>query len=178
MEHVVGLLAVTRLRHVGRPQSLSDNRGMGESSDFVPHGARFNFGRELRKARRALEERVAAYAAENPELGYRELCEEFNLSLGAMSKIMRRCRKRQESRERKRLAERSATFIVRHKEQGQDVTTVVTVTGRATIDQKRHALSMMYRTALIVEGDDRSIQRRNEYTVRSLGSGWHKRKKP
>jgi hypothetical protein len=144
---------------------------MGESSDFVPHGARFNFGRELRKARRALEERVAAYAAENPELGYRELCEEFNLSLGAMSKIMRRCRKRQEARERKRLAEPSATFIVRHKTQGQDVTTVVTVKGRATIDQKRHMLSRMYRTGHIVEGDDPSVLRRAECGAQSSRRG-------
>ena len=145
MEHVVGLLAVTRLRHVGRPQSLSDNRGMGESSDFVPHGARFNFGRELRKARRALEERVAAYAAENPELGYRELCEEFNLSLGAMSKIMRRCRKRQECVSKGR--HDPHTFIVRHKYEGQELTTVVTVTGRASVEHKRMRLSVTLQDA-------------------------------
>ena len=99
---------------------------------------------------------------ENPELRYRDLCKRFSLSLGALSKIMRRCRKRQEARERKRLAEPSATFIVRHKAQGQDVTTVVTVKGRATIDQKRHLLSRRYRTGHIVEGDDPSVLRRAE----------------
>ena len=141
---------------------------MGESSDFVPHGARFNFGRELRKARRALEERVAAYAAENPELGYRELCEEFNLSLGAMSKIMRRQKKPKASRD---------SFIVRHEYEGQKLTTVVTVTGRASVEHKRLRLSVLFRTQDIVEGDDQSILRRNEYTAQSLGLGRHKRKK-
>jgi hypothetical protein len=169
VEHVVGLLAVTRLRHVGRPQFLSDNRGMGESSDFVPHGARFNFGRELRKARRALEVRVAAYAAENPELGYRELCEEFHLSLGAMSKIMRRQEKPKASRD---------SFIVRHEYEGQKLTTAVTVTGRASVEHKRLRLSALFRTQDIVEGDDQSILRRNEYTAQSLGLRRHKRKKP
>jgi hypothetical protein len=147
---------------------------MNEAADLVAHGARFNFRRELRKARRTLEERVAAYAAEHPELGYRDLRDTFKISLGAVSKIMRRYRKRQEARERKRLAERPATFIVRHKERGQDVTTVVTVTGRATIDQKRHVLSRMYKTAQIVEGDDASVLRRTEYVIQRsrMGRGW------
>ena len=57
-------------------------------------GGRFNFPDELRKARRALEERVAEYAAEHPAMGYRELCEAFNLSLGTLSSIMRRRRQK------------------------------------------------------------------------------------
>lgn len=141
---------------------------MGESSDFVPHGARFNFGRELRKARRALEERIAAYAAENPELGYRDLCEEFSLSLGAMSKIMRRRRKPKASRD---------SFIVRHEYEGENLTAVVTVTGRASVEHKRLRIAELFKTQDVVEGDDQSILRRREYTVQSLGLGrWHKRK--
>jgi len=147
---------------------------MGEPPHLAPLGATFNFGQELRKARRALEERIASYAAEHPELGYRDLRDTFRISLGAVSKIMGRCRKRQEACERKRFAERPARFIVRHREQGQYVTTVVTVTGRATIDQKRHVLSRMFRTAHIVEGDDPSVLRRVEYVVQRsrMGRYW------
>jgi hypothetical protein len=124
---------------------------MGEAPDFVPHGARFNFGRELRKARRALEERVASYASEHPELGYRDLCKQFTLSLGAMSKIMRRRKKPRASRD---------SFVVKHQCEGQNLATVVTVTGRASVEDKRWRLAELYRTQEIVEGDDRSIPRR------------------
>ena len=142
---------------------------MGEAADLVPHGARFNFGRELRKARRTLEERVAAYAAEHPELGYRDLRGAFGLSLGALSKIMKRRKKPKASRD---------SFIVRHEYEGQKLTTVVTVTGRASVEHKRLRLSELFRTQDIVEGDDQSILRRSEYTAQSLGLGRsHKIKK-
>ena len=166
MQHAVELLAVTCLRHVGRLQSLSDNRGMEEAPDLVPHGARFNFGRELRKARRALEERVAAYAAEHPELGYRDLRDRFGLSLGALSKIMKRRKKPKSSRD---------LFVVRHTHGDQRVVTVVTITGRATIERKQQVLSGMYKTADIVAGNDPSVTRRVEYSVQGLGIGrWRK----
>lgn len=140
---------------------------MGEAPDLVPHGARFNFGRELRKARRALEERVAAYAAEHPELGYRDLRRTFSLSLGALSKIMRRCRKKPK-------ASRDS-FVVRHMHGDQRIVTVVTITGRATIERKQQVLSGMYKTADIVAGNDPSVTRRVEYTVQGLGIGrWRK----
>jgi hypothetical protein len=135
---------------------------MGEAADLVPHGARFNFGRELRKARRTLEERVAAYAAEHPELGYRDLRDTFGLSLGALSKIMKRRKNPKASRD---------SFVVRHEYEGQRLTTVVTVMGRATIERKRRELSRRYRTADIAEGDDPSVLRRVEYTVQELGMG-------
>jgi len=141
---------------------------MGDSSDFGPNGTKFNFAQELKKARRALEERVAAYAAQNPELRYRDLCEEFNLSLGAMSKIMRRRTKPTASRD---------SFIVRHKNEGKDPTTVVTVTGRASVEDKRLRIAGLFGTHDVVEGDDQSILRRREYTAQSLGLGrWHQRK--
>jgi hypothetical protein len=139
---------------------------MGESSDFMPNGTKFNFAQELKRARRALEERVGAYAAEHPELNYRDLCKEFSLSLGAMSKIMRRRRKPKASRD---------SFIVRHEYEGQKLTTVVTVTGRASVEHKRLWLAELYRTQDIVEGDDRSILRRVEYAGQSL-TRWHKRR--
>lgn len=141
---------------------------MDESSDFAPNGTKFNFAQELKKARRALEERVAAYAAQNPELRYRDLCEEFNLSLGAMSKIMRRRTKPKASRD---------SFIVRHEREGQNLTTVVTVTGRASVEHKRLRIAELFGTQGVVEGDDQSILRRREYTAQSLGLGrWHQRK--
>ena len=141
---------------------------MGEAADLVPHGARFNFGRELRKARRTLEERVAAYAAEHPELGYRDLRGTFGLSLGALSKIMKRRKHPKASRD---------SFVVRHEYEGERLVTVVSVTGRASIEHKRLRLTELYRTQDIVEGDDQSILRRVEYTTQSLGLGrWHKRK--
>jgi hypothetical protein len=140
--------------------------GMGEAADLVPHGARFNFGRELRKARRTLEERVAAYAAEHPALGYRDLRGTFGLSLGALSKIMKRRKKQKASRD---------SFVVRHEYEGQRLVTVVSVTGRASIEQKRQRLAQLYRTVDIAEGDDPSVLRRVEYTAQNLGLGrWRK----
>lgn len=154
------------MRHVETPQPPSDNRDMGEVPNLVQHGDKFNFGRELRKARRALEERVVAYAEEHPELGYRDLCKQFSLSLGAMSKVMRRRKKPKASRD---------SFIVRHEYERQKVITVVTVTGRASVEHKRLRLSELFRTQDIVEGDDQSILRRREYTAQNLGLGrWHK----
>lgn len=142
---------------------------MGEALDLVPLGARFNFRRELRKARRALEERVAAYAAKHPELGYRDLRLTFGLSLGALSKIMRRRNKTKASRD---------SFVVRHEYEGQELITVVTLTGRASVEHKRLRLAELYRTKDIVERDDQSILRRVEYSVQELGMGrWHGRKK-
>jgi hypothetical protein len=155
-----------------RGETASHSRiigGMGEALDLAPRGARFNFGRELRKARRALEERVAAYAAKHPELGYRDLRVAFGLSLGALSKIMRRRKKTKASRD---------LFVVRHEYEGQKLITVVTLTGRASVEHKRLRLAELYRTQDIVEGDDQSILRRVEYTVQELGMGrWHGRKK-
>jgi hypothetical protein len=139
---------------------------MGETSDPATHGARFNFGLELRKARRALEEKLVAYAAEHPELGYRDLCKQFTLSLGAVSKIMRRRKKPKASRD---------SFIVQHEYGGQKLTTVATVTGRASVEHKRLWLAERYRTQDIVEGDDRSILRRVEHAGQSL-TRWRKRR--
>jgi hypothetical protein len=133
-------------------------------------GGRFNFSDELGKARRALEERVAEYAAEHPAMGYRELCEAFNLSLGTLSSILRRRRKKRNAS--------SATFVVRHENQQKDLagnaihremlTSVVTVKGAASIDQKRRWLVCYYQTEDIVPGDDPSILRRVEYSAREL----------
>jgi len=134
-------------------------RGMGEPSDFVP-GERFNFGRELRKARQALEERVAAYAAEHPELGYRDLRVRFALSLGALSKIMKRRRKPEASRN---------AFVVRYEREGQKLVTVVTVSGRASTEQKRLRLTELYKTKDVSAGDDPSVLWRTDYTARDLG---------
>jgi hypothetical protein len=142
---------------------------MGESSDFVPTGTKFHFAQELKRARRALEERVAAYAAENPDLSYRDLCKQFSLSLGAMSRIVGRRKKPKASRD---------SFVVRHELYGQKFTTVVTVTGRASVEHKRLGLAERYRTQDIVEGNDRSILRRVEWTARSLELGrGHKEKR-
>jgi len=50
----------------------------------------FDFPKALRDARRGLEMQLVEYVAEHPEMSYRELCIPFNLSLGALSKIMKR----------------------------------------------------------------------------------------
>jgi hypothetical protein len=60
---------------------------------------------------------------------------------------------------------------VRHEYEGQRLTTVVTVAGRATIERKQQVISRRYRTADIAEGDDPSVLRRVEYTVQELGMG-------
>jgi hypothetical protein len=136
--------------------------GMVGSCSLVPHGTKFNFAKELRKARRALEDRVAAYAAEHPELGYRDLCRSFGVSLGALSKIMRRCRKR-------RNASLAAAYIVRHKDRGQDVTTIVTVTGTGS-DAAGWLLRLYYHTDDVSKGDDPSVARRDTQSARKLAA--------
>jgi hypothetical protein len=120
----------------------------------------FSFSDELRKARRALEERIATYSAEHPSMGYRKLCEAFNVSLGTLSAILRR-------RQKKRNASASS-FVVRHENEGKNLATVVTVTGAASTEEKWRAIAHYYGTEDIVTGDDPAILRRVEYTVREL----------
>jgi len=50
----------------------------------------FDFPDAMRKSRQGLEKLLVKYAAEHPEMGYRRLSEKFYLSLGAISKIMKR----------------------------------------------------------------------------------------
>jgi transposase len=50
----------------------------------------FNFKKELRKARTALNAKVGKYISKNRMRSYRELAKEFHLSLGTLSKIARR----------------------------------------------------------------------------------------
>jgi transposase len=50
----------------------------------------FNYKAELKRARRALNAKVAKYIAENPMVSYRELAKKFHLSLGTLCKIARR----------------------------------------------------------------------------------------
>jgi hypothetical protein len=50
----------------------------------------FNYKKELRKARTALNARVGKYISKNRMMSYRELAKEFHLSLGTVSKIARR----------------------------------------------------------------------------------------
>ena len=140
--------------------------GMGESSEFVPNGTKFNFAQELKKARRALEDRVAAYASENPDLSYRDLRDAFRLSLGALSKILKSRQNPKASR---------VSFLVRYERGGEKVLTVVTVRGRATTEQKRLRLTELYKTGDVAVGDDPSISWRTEYTAWDLGlRGRHK----
>jgi hypothetical protein len=133
---------------------------MGESSNVMPNGTEFNFAEELKRARRALEERVAAYASENPHLGYRDLRDTFGLSLGALSKIMKRRKNPKASR---------VSFLVRYERGGEKVVTVVTVRGRASTEQKRLRLTELYKTRDVAVGDDPSISWRTEYTAWDLG---------
>jgi hypothetical protein len=50
----------------------------------------FDFPDAIRESRKGLEKLLVEYAAEHPEMGYRDLGQKFNLSLGAISKIMKR----------------------------------------------------------------------------------------
>jgi hypothetical protein len=49
----------------------------------------FNYKKELTRARRALDEKVAKYVSKNRAKSYRDLAQEFNLSLGTLSRIAR-----------------------------------------------------------------------------------------
>jgi hypothetical protein len=49
----------------------------------------FNYKKELMRARRALDEKVAKYISKNQAKSYRDLAQEFHLSLGTLSKIAR-----------------------------------------------------------------------------------------
>ncbi len=50
----------------------------------------FDFPAAMQEARNSLEKLLVEYAVEHPEMGYRDLGEKFILSLGAISKIMKR----------------------------------------------------------------------------------------
>ena len=50
----------------------------------------FNYKKELRKARTALNAKIGKYISKNRMRSYRELAKEFHLSLGTLSKIARR----------------------------------------------------------------------------------------
>jgi hypothetical protein len=52
--------------------------------------ASFDFGDELKKARRELEGRIARYCERNPSKGYREIAEAFGISAGTLSSIVRK----------------------------------------------------------------------------------------
>lgn len=49
----------------------------------------FNYKRELMRARRALDKKVAKYISKNRAKCYRDLAQEFGLSMGTLSKIAR-----------------------------------------------------------------------------------------
>ena len=49
----------------------------------------FNYKKELMRARRALDAKVAKYISKNRAKRYRDLAQEFHLSLGTLSKIAR-----------------------------------------------------------------------------------------
>lgn len=49
----------------------------------------FNYKKELMRARRALDAKVAKYVSKNRAKSYRDLAQEFHLSLGTLSKIAR-----------------------------------------------------------------------------------------
>jgi hypothetical protein len=51
---------------------------------YVP----FDFGEELKKARRELEGRIARYCERNPSRGYREIAKAFGISVGTLSAIV------------------------------------------------------------------------------------------
>ena len=63
-----------------RKPGLCENVGMED----------FDFPAAMQKAREGLEKLLVEYAADHPESGYRDLGDKFNLSLGAISKIMKR----------------------------------------------------------------------------------------
>lgn len=50
----------------------------------------FNYKKELRKARTALNAKIGKYISKNRMRSYRELAKDFHLSLGTLSKIARR----------------------------------------------------------------------------------------
>ena len=49
----------------------------------------FNYKKELMRARRALDAKVARYIAKNRAKSYKDLAQEFHLSIGTLSKIAR-----------------------------------------------------------------------------------------
>lgn len=49
----------------------------------------FNYKKELGRARRALDAKVAKYISKNRAKSYRDLTQEFGLSIGTLSKIAR-----------------------------------------------------------------------------------------
>ena len=79
----------------------------------------FDFPEAVRRARRGLEMQLVEYVAEHPEMSYRELRKAFKLSLGAISKIMKRHEKLRRNLVRKKSStadkeSREKSGVVRH----------------------------------------------------------------
>jgi hypothetical protein len=54
----------------------------------------FDYKRELRKVRKALEKKIGEYISNNPNLSYRDLKKGFGLSIGTLCGIARRHERR------------------------------------------------------------------------------------
>jgi hypothetical protein len=73
-----------------------------ESDAFKDVPCPFNYKRELRAARRALDDKVGEYIHSNAKLSYRVLAEEFNLSPGTLCGIARLYERRTRAAHRRR----------------------------------------------------------------------------
>src|ERR1017187_6326453 len=128
----------------------------------------FNYKAELQKAHEALKAKVGKYVSANQATGYRELAKQFHMSPAALCTIAKKY-----SRKRK-LGRRSrgtrVTFDVRHRIEGKEFETVVTVTAHKKISVRlmRESVARYFKTDDVSVGSGMKTERRVEYRYDEL----------
>lgn len=129
----------------------------------------FNYKVELRKAREALDERLAAYIGNNLSLGYRELARLFHVSPATISAIAKKY-----SRERRRgrvpHPDKKVTFFLRYvvKEKELEMNLTVIAPKGASGADIRSAVEECFDCLEITVGGSAKTERSAEYTLNEL----------
>ena len=106
----------------------------------------FNYRAELGTARAAIDANVGRYVSENPTTSYRELAKQFHMSPATLCNIARKYSGKRKPGPRSR--EKRVIFRVRHKIEGKEFETAVTVRARKGIsaEKMRNGVARYYQT--------------------------------
>ena len=128
----------------------------------------FDYKVELRIARQALNRRVASYADQNSSLSYREIAGRLNLSVGALSQILKvHIGKRKPGR--RPLATRRVTFEIRRAGDKYFETAITVIAGRLTPKHTiRHALKTHFKGCTLRVGSGTRCKNRATYRIEEL----------
>jgi hypothetical protein len=127
----------------------------------------FNYREELETARASIDANVGRYVSENPTTGYRELAKQFHMSPATLCSIARKY-----SRKRKPGPSRGkrVIFRVRHKIEGKELETAVTVTAHKGIsgEKMRNSVTRYFETDDVSVLSGMKPERQVEYDYEQL----------